>query len=215
MSLPDASIVQMDGGVVSQVYGDQISANYDPQTEQFSISFASHTYLQFANSIVKSSLQIPYTLDRINIQSPITTCFANAGDTDPVTGADLTKISEAGVAILFKRAFDSEYNNQFYQRQLAHLTAVAKSTPTAPNPNGTTAMFTANVSGLEVAFTSTNTTTAPITVVSTAWIFGDGVGSLVATNPTYTYAANGTYTVTEIVTDSTGANTLYSDTITV
>ena len=36
------------------------------------------------------------------------------------------------------------------------------------------------------------------------WDFGDGSEGLLGQNPTYTYAASGTYTVTLVVTDVTG-----------
>ena len=68
-----------------------------------------------------------------------------------------------------------------------------------------TANFTYSASGLTVSFTDTSTDSGG-TIGSHAWNFGDGVTSS-ATNPTHTYAAGGTYSVTETVTDSGNGST--------
>src|SRR5256885_11049301 len=67
-----------------------------------------------------------------------------------------------------------------------------------------TANFTYSASGLTVSFTDTSTDSGG-TIGSHAWNFGDGVTSS-ATNPTHTYAAGGTYSVTETVTDSSNGS---------
>ncbi len=67
-----------------------------------------------------------------------------------------------------------------------------------------------DVTGLTASFdASGTTTTAPSTVASYAWDFGDGATSTEA-KPTHRYAAAGTYTATLVVTDSTGAASLPS-----
>ena len=68
-----------------------------------------------------------------------------------------------------------------------------------------TANFTYSASGLTVSFTDTSTDSGG-TIGSHAWTFGDGATSS-ATNPTHTYAAGGTYSVTETVTDSGNGST--------
>ena len=52
-------------------------------------------------------------------------------------------------------------------------------------------------------------------VVSWSWDFGDGAGSSTAQNPTYTYAADGTYNATLTVTDNEGATDAASKDVTV
>jgi PKD repeat protein len=75
------------------------------------------------------------------------------------------------------------------------------------------ANFTDTVSGLTVNFTDASTDTGG-TISSYAWTFGDG-GTSTAANPSHTYAAAGTYNVTETVTDSTGAKSSKTASVTV
>lgn len=68
--------------------------------------------------------------------------------------------------------------------------------------------FTTAIVGLQVTFTSTATDDG--SVASTAWDFGDGATSAVA-SPVHTYPAAGTYDVTMTVTDNNGAtDTVYA-----
>ncbi|HJU07650.1 MAG TPA: protease pro-enzyme activation domain-containing protein [Rhodanobacteraceae bacterium] len=62
------------------------------------------------------------------------------------------------------------------------------------------ANFSFTTSGLTANFTDTSTDSGG-TIGSWSWTFGDG-GTSTSQNPTHTYAAAGTYSVTETVTDS-------------
>jgi PKD repeat protein len=75
-------------------------------------------------------------------------------------------------------------------------------TVTAPN-QAPTANFTFSCSGLTCSFTSTSSDPDG-TIASYNWTFGDGTSST-AQNPSKTYAAGGSYTVTLTVTDNQGA----------
>jgi len=76
------------------------------------------------------------------------------------------------------------------------------------------ANFTFSASGLTVSFTDHSTDTGG-TIGSRAWTFGDG-GTSTAANPSHTYAASGSYNVTEKVTDSAnGATSTKTASITV
>ncbi|RTL37518.1 MAG: PKD domain-containing protein [Burkholderiales bacterium] len=78
-----------------------------------------------------------------------------------------------------------------------------------------TAAFTSSVSGLTVSFTDGSTDTiSGASITSHSWAFGDGSTST-ATNPSHTYAAAGTYNVTETVGDSGGKSATVSHTVTV
>jgi len=68
-----------------------------------------------------------------------------------------------------------------------------------------TASFTDTTSGLTATFTNTSTDSGG-TIGTYAWTFGDGSTSAVA-SPSHTYAAAGTYSVTETVTDSVDGKT--------
>lgn len=77
------------------------------------------------------------------------------------------------------------------------------------------ASFSYTVSGLTVTFVNTSTdSTGGDTIVSSLWTFGDGNTSS-QTNPTYTYSSAGTYTVTLLVTDNTGATSTISQSVNV
>jgi PKD repeat protein len=92
-------------------------------------------------------------------------------------------------------------------------------TDLALNPAGATvnqppvAAFTSSCGNLTCAFTSTSSDSDG-SIASYAWSFGDGATSA-AQNPSYTYAAGGTYTVTLTVTDNQGATNTVSHSVTV
>jgi serine protease len=88
----------------------------------------------------------------------------------------------------------------------AYSGTTLKATWTAPGSGGTpTANFTFSTSGLTATFTDSSTD-AGGTIGSHSWNFGDGITST-TTSPSHTYAAAGTYSVTETVTDSVNSAT--------
>ena len=68
-----------------------------------------------------------------------------------------------------------------------------------------TANFTVSTSGLTATFTDTSTDSGG-SITTRAWVFGDGTTSSSA-NPSHTYGAQGTYSVTETVTDGVSGKT--------
>jgi len=79
---------------------------------------------------------------------------------------------------------------------------------TAPVAN-----FTYSISGLNVNFTDTSFD-AQGNITDWSWDFGDG-GTSTATSPSHAYAAAGTYSVTETVTDEGGLSSSKTTTVTV
>jgi len=105
----------------------------------------------------------------------------------------------------------------YYVRLKAYSTysgvSLTGSYSTGPSNTAPVANFTFTTSGLTATFTDTSTD-AQNNITSRSWNFGDGTTST-ATNPSKTYAAAGTYTVTETVTDAGGLSSTKSASVTV
>jgi xanthomonalisin len=120
---------------------------------------------------------------------------------------DVTSGSNGGYSA--KTGWD--YTTGFGSLQVANF-ATAFSGGTGGGSTAT-ANFSSSVSGLTANFTDSSTDSGS-TITAHAWTFGDGATST-ATNPSHTYAASGTYTVTETVTDALGATGSKSASVTV
>ena len=97
------------------------------------------------------------------------------------------------------------YDTQFGWGRLNSYRAVTGTTLSEGSPptnSAPTASFTHSCSGLTCDFTDTSSDSDG-TIASWNWDFGDG-GSSTAQNPSHTYAADGTYTVSLTVTDDVG-----------
>src|SRR5206468_4409830 len=90
---------------------------------------------------------------------------------------------------------------------------VALSPGTAPANQPPVAAFSSSCSALTCSFTSTSSDPDG-SIASYSWTFGDGATSTVQ-NPSHTYAAGGTYTVTLTVTDNQSATNAISHSVTV
>ena len=84
---------------------------------------------------------------------------------------------------------------------------------TPPSNNAPTASFSNSCTDLACSFTDSSSDSDG-SIASYAWDFGDGAQSS-AQNPSHTYAADGTYTVTLTVTDNEGATDSVSSSVTV
>ncbi|WP_043292783.1 pre-peptidase C-terminal domain-containing protein [Rhodanobacter denitrificans] len=95
----------------------------------------------------------------------------------------------------------STWSNDTNECDLSHP-IVGGGTPTGGTP---VANFGYTTSGLTANFTDSSTDSGG-TLSAHSWTFGDGSSST-ATSPSHTYAAGGTYSVSETVTDSVNAQT--------
>ena len=86
-------------------------------------------------------------------------------------------------------------------------------TGTAPANNPPTANFSFATNGLSASFTD-GSSDSDGSIASRSWNFGDSTSSS-ATNPSHTYAAAGTYSVTLTVTDNGGASNAVTKSVTV
>lgn len=84
---------------------------------------------------------------------------------------------------------------------------------TTPSNNPPVADFTFTTSELSAYFTDASTDSDG-TIASWSWDFGDGAAST-AENPSHTYSAGGSYTVTLTVTDNGGITDSFSDNVAV
>jgi PKD repeat protein len=98
-------------------------------------------------------------------------------------------------------------DNQGATNAVSHFVTV-----TAPN-QPPVAAFTSSCSNLGCTFTSSSTDPDG-RIASYAWTFGDG-GTSTLQNPSHSYGAGGTYTVTLTVTDNQGATNTVVHTVTV
>jgi hypothetical protein len=107
----NARITDVAPTVVKEQIAEIVSFNYNALTQGSNFSFQSRAYMyvnQEPQSMADPSanyLQVDVT-DEVLVQ-----CFG-VGLRDPVTGADLSTISTAGVALIIKNAFDILYNQR-------------------------------------------------------------------------------------------------------
>ncbi len=106
--------------------------------------------------------------------------------------------------------FDNSFGNGLINADAATAGGGGGNQPPVANANGPYS----GTAGTAVSFSSAGSSDPDGTIASYAWTFGDGGTSTVA-NPTHTYAAAGTYSVSLTVTDNLGATGSNSTTATI
>ncbi|MFZ4719297.1 MAG: PKD domain-containing protein [Ilumatobacteraceae bacterium] len=133
----------------------------------------------------------------------------NFGDGSPVSNApNPTKVyATAGTYTATLTVTDDEGATSTTSRTITVIQNVAPTAVANATPN-------AGKAPLGVNFSSAGSVDTDGTISSYAWNFGDG-GASTQANPSYTYAAQGTYTATLTVTDDNGATGTATVTVTV
>lgn len=123
---PQARFTDLGQSMQSELISNHVQLFYDVVTGQASAVFNGNQYL----SIAGKYMLLADTADMlpVDFSSQMTRCYAEGSTpvTDPETGADLTKISVAGLMTLIKMAYDIEVN----ARETARLAAVAAASDT-------------------------------------------------------------------------------------
>jgi FOG: PKD repeat len=219
----NSRFTDLGGGTYSELIAKQVQLFYDPSTGQARAHFNGMPFLLVGTQLLQ--LNANNDILEIDFSDKMTTCYADLVDgevLDPVTGASLKGVSIGGFMTLCKIAYDVEHNAraasiaaqiaaaEALAAQAAALAAaksVIVSAGESPSAGGTTAGATATVTGLTVGLLDASTAGAGLTITGWTWTFGDELGSSTEQNPTYTYAAAGTYTILLAVADSSGVVT--------
>ncbi|HEV2681229.1 MAG TPA: hypothetical protein VGV14_12065 [Rhodanobacter sp.] len=118
----NARIRTLATGITAEMIAEQTHMFYDPATGGGYVSFQAREVLY-----VNGTHQAPMgDFDILQVQiADIATHAFGAGKVDPVTGADLSSVSVAGVMTIIKAAYDALYNARA-------VAAAAAANPPAP-----------------------------------------------------------------------------------
>jgi hypothetical protein len=100
----------ISGAVEFEALAPRIETIWDPVTEDGYVNFTVVNYMKVDGAYDLSVPPYGEQAIRANFADLMPRQFAPAGLVDPVTGADLSMISGAGMVLLFKAAFDVLYN---------------------------------------------------------------------------------------------------------
>ena len=205
----------LDNNTYSELIATQVQLFYDPSTGMARTHFNGMPFLRVGEQLIPLSANDDILA--VDFSNKMAKCYGppEGIQFDPVTGADLAQVSVAGVMLLLKQAYDVEHNAHAAEiaaqvtaaQALAAAEIVIAGAGESPSAGGTTVGSTVDANGLGVTLADISTAGAGLTITGWTWIFGDGQGSSTMKNPTYTYAAPGTYRITLAVTDSSGVVT--------
>ena len=106
----NARIRTLAAGVTGEMIAEQTHLFYDPGTGGGSVSFQGRESL-FVNGAFQP-LTGDYDILQANVADIATRQFAAPGSVDPVTNADLSQISAAGIVLIIKAAYDVLFNER-------------------------------------------------------------------------------------------------------
>lgn len=104
--------VDLGGGLVSEEIATTTLITYNPTTGNASVNFMHQPYIKPGDTYLRvGEHPKSMTVDLVPLMAmrPVP---AGMGVVDPVTGADLSQISLAGMNLIIKFTFDGLYNRQ-------------------------------------------------------------------------------------------------------
>lgn len=113
----NARIRAISEGITAEMIAEQTHLFYDPQTGGGTIAFQARESL-FVNGSYQP-LAGNFDVLQVSIGDIASRCFGTG--TDPITGADLSQLSAAGIALIIKAAYDTLYNER--AAEIAQLSA--------------------------------------------------------------------------------------------
>ena len=126
---------EIDTDTYSELIATQLQIFYDPSTGSVRVHFNGQPFLTVGSKL----MQLDATFDILSVElgSQMTKCYGPADVADPVTGADLSKISVAGLMLLLKNAYDMEHNAEAERVAAAIAEAEAARAAAAAQANTT------------------------------------------------------------------------------
>lgn len=125
----NSRFIDMGGGNIAEMISTQVQLFYNPTTQACRAIFNGSPYMLMGDTYQRIGETPPEPLlqDVTNIM-PL--CLVPAGIKDPVTGADLSQISLAGVMYIHKFAYDFFHNIQHGTPGYPLLSTIDGSAPT-------------------------------------------------------------------------------------
>lgn len=104
----NSRFVDMGGGYIAEFIADQEQLFYNPTTQKARVIFNGAPYILMGDQYQR----IGTTTDRLeqDLSNLMQMCLVPQGYLDPVTGADLSKISLMGILVYNKVAYDFFHN---------------------------------------------------------------------------------------------------------
>lgn len=108
MSNPNSRFKDMGGGNIAELISHQVQLFWDPSKQEARVLFNGAYYMKMGDKF----LQIGVNQDILeqSLANLLHLRLVTAGQLDPVTGADLSQISLAGMVIVHKYAYDFFHN---------------------------------------------------------------------------------------------------------
>lgn len=106
--MTNARISTIATGITREIVAEQTHLFYDPATKLGYVAFQ-HRPSLYVNGEFNGPAG-EFDVLQLHLADVATRCYSTS--IDPVTGADLSKISAAGIAQILKDVFDIAYNEQ-------------------------------------------------------------------------------------------------------